>query len=42
MNRSKSSSKNNPFFFSNESNEPVYMNNPNLQKREMKKACILK
>jgi hypothetical protein len=36
MNRSKSSSKNNPFFFSNESNEPVYMNNPNLQKREMK------
>lgn len=36
MNRSKSSSKNNPFFFSNEIKEPVYMNNPNLQTREVK------
>ena len=36
MNRSKSSSKNNPFLFSNERNDPVYMNNPNVQQREVK------
>lgn len=36
MNRSKSYSKNNPFLFSNERNEPVYMNNPSLQTREVK------
>lgn len=36
MNRSKSSSKNNPFFYSNERKEHVYMNNPILQKREYK------